>query len=225
MDGGAKRNRRILQRGEKKYQCLPLAPGSLSSLTVSCNINMSEQRSRAYHAACNNRQRLGLLRSTGRRRAVTQNIPPSHPVAYIHSQVDLRHPNPSPVAMSDLVCVTTAAATIFLSFLSSTVSYHCHGNAIKHLIHKKTTVIEVWVYNAAIGNSSFLQVLFNQPQRLYIFPHLVGFLHVVTHYRVFFFHLIQCSVGRREKDTSYPPTVYSNTRAQLCSFPSSASRL
>lgn len=36
-------------------------------------------------------------------------------------------------------------------------------------------------------------------------------------------HLIRSSVGRREKDASYPPTVYSNTTEQLCSFPSSAS--
>lgn len=68
----------VLQRARKKSQCLPLAPGSLSSLTVSCNINMSEQRSRAYHAACNNRRRLGLARGGGEH---SENIPPSHPVA------------------------------------------------------------------------------------------------------------------------------------------------
>lgn len=35
------------KKEERKFQCLPYAPGSLSSLTVSFNINMSEQRSRA----------------------------------------------------------------------------------------------------------------------------------------------------------------------------------
>lgn len=40
-------------RGGEKSQCLPLALGSLSSLTVSCNINMSEWRSGTYHVARN----------------------------------------------------------------------------------------------------------------------------------------------------------------------------
>lgn len=38
------------ERKRDKKNCLPLARGPLSSRTDSCNINMSEQRSRAYHA-------------------------------------------------------------------------------------------------------------------------------------------------------------------------------
>lgn len=68
----------------KKSLCLPLAPGSLSSLTVSCNINMLEQRSRAYHTACNNRWRLGLLPSIGGRRALWEY--PSFSPSGLHSQ-------------------------------------------------------------------------------------------------------------------------------------------
>lgn len=74
-----KKRVKLAEREKKKSHSLPLAPGSLSSLTVSCNINMSEQRSRAYHADCNNRRRLVWLPSTGRRRRAQWEYPSFSP--------------------------------------------------------------------------------------------------------------------------------------------------
>lgn len=61
MEGQKEIGESCKEKKKRKSQCLAVASGSLSSLTVSCNINMSEQRSRAYHAACNNCRWLGLL--------------------------------------------------------------------------------------------------------------------------------------------------------------------
>lgn len=72
------------QGGGEKSQHPHLASGSLSFLTVSCNINTSAHRSRTYHAACSNCPQLGLRRAYENKGI--EKVPPTHPVSRIHSQ-------------------------------------------------------------------------------------------------------------------------------------------
>lgn len=84
----------------------------------------------------------------------------------------------------------------------------------------------IWVYNVETIYSIFLQVwiykLCKDNISTACFWIFHQFFHVIAHCRgYFFFYLVLCWKVR--KRPSYPPTVNSNTRAQLCSFPSPAS--
>lgn len=135
MDGGAKRNRWILGGGGS--QCLHFASGSLSFLTVSYNINMSDQRSRAYRAACNNRPQIGLL-LVGGEIGFSKKIPSSHPVACIHSQVD-------PVHLPHGYAITRKVSTALGSF---TMRCRCCGYTRHNLAANIPVSSVIWAWNA-----------------------------------------------------------------------------